>query len=254
MSVKFNGVDAGNGGVRWYNPETGHVQEKSLDDYGLTHDISEIEFSRQIIKTKMRNMELHPDHKQCKETEGAFCINGIWSDKDLRITFATGNRDKIVISKNLTDFLFCSTNQPFTSCYKLANGTENKLKLYNKITGYYITYITQETAEYFYNGRNYIHPKMNARAWLFESPDGINFTVGRPYGKSGYELRDALRRWLPTGTTIGWKLSEEQENVQNYQYDNFLEGKTIHDKYDNTFNTNPLYKDSPIVIKYKEQK
>ena len=66
-------------------------------------------------------------------------INGICSDDNLRITFATGARDKLVISKNLVDFLFCSTNQSFTSCFKLQNDTMNKLKKFCETDGYYIT-------------------------------------------------------------------------------------------------------------------
>lgn len=250
MALKFNGVDGGDGGVRWYNPETGKIIHKNLEDYELTHECSEIEFSRKVIKTSKRTMSLHPDHVASPNTNGAFYINGICSDENLRITFVTGCKDKLVISRNLVDFMFCSTNQSFTSCFKLDNGTYNKLARFNKTDGFYITYLTQEIGKYWFNGREYEHPKMQGRAWLFESKDHQHFTVGRPYGKSGYELRDALRRWLPNGTEIGWELNESQIALNGEEYDNFDNRENIsrHDIYDRTFNRNPLYNDSDINI------
>lgn len=252
MALKYNGVDAGNGGVRWYNTATGDVLHKTLGDYSLDHACTELQFSRQVIGTKPRGMIIHPEHTPDPGNAKAFWINGICSDKDLRITFATGMKDTIVISKNLVDFLFCSTNQPFTSCYKLQNGTKGMLEKYNECPGFYIAYITQEFVEYEYEGRTYTHPKMQARAWLFQSPDWQHFTVGRPYGKTGYELREALRQWLPNGTEIGWELSDEQKKLEDLQYDNFLAGKTQHDKYDKTFNSEALYKDE-FKIEYIEK-
>lgn len=250
MALKFNGVDGGDGGVRWYNPETGKVIRKTLEDYELTHECSEIEFSRKVIKTQKRKMSLHPDHVPSPKTKNAFYINGICSDKDLRITFVTGCRDKLVISKNLVDFLFCSTNQSFTSCFRLENDTYNRLSQFCNTDGYYITYLTQEDAEYDWRGIKYKHPKMQGRAWLFESKDHLHFTVGRPYGKSGYELRDALRRWLPNGTEIGWELNESQKNLHGSQYDNFDNCRHVscHDVYDKTFNRKPLYDDFDMKI------
>lgn len=248
MALKYNGVDAGDGGVRWYNPETGNVIHKELCDYGLDHSVSEIEFSRQVIKSKKRVMELHPDHISSPETKGAFYINGICSDKDLKITFSTGIRDRLVISKNLVDFMFCSTDQSFTSCFKLENETYSKLKRFNETEGFFITYIYQETGKYIYQGKEYEHPKMMGRAWLFRSGDAEHYTVGRPYGKSGYELRDALRRWLPNGTEIGWRLNSSQIDIQREEYDNFYHGKTIHDKYDATFNASKLYSDEEDIL------
>lgn len=252
MALKYNGVDAGDGGVRWYNPETGNIIHKELSDYELDHNVGEIEFSRMIIKSRKRVMTLHPDHKESPETKGAFWVNGICSDKDLRITFATGMKDRIVISKNLIDFLFCSTDQSFTSCFRLDNDTYDKLEMFNGVEGFFISYITQENVDYEYRDTVYNHPKMMGRAWLFRSNDGQHYTVGRPYGKSGYELRDALRRWLPNGTEIGWKLNDQQKNIQRHEYDNFFCGKTIHDKYDKTFNSKKLYTDEDtILIKVK---
>lgn len=256
VTLRYNGVDAAEGGVRWYNPENGKIVHKTLEDYELTHECSEIEFSRKIIKTTPRNMVLHPEHVPSPDTVGAFYINGICSDKDLRITFATGARDKLVISKNVVDFLFCSTNQSFTSCFKLANGTERKLRTFQETEGYYITYLSQDNAECEYCGQKYIHPKMQGRAWLFESRDHQHFLVGRPYGKSGYELRDALRRWLPNGTEIGWKLNDAQIKLDGLQYDNFDLRNNVfcHDVYDKTFNPKALYDDQPIKIKLVEDK
>lgn len=252
MALKYNGVDGGEGGVRWYDTATGNIVHKGLDEYGLDFNCTELQFSRQVIKTKPRHMIPHPAHVPAPGKKGAFWINGICSDENLRITFATGTKDTIVISKNLVDFLFCSTNQPFTSCYKLQNGTQNMLTRYNECPGFYIAYITQEFAEYEYHGKTYTHPKMQARAWLFQSEDGQHFTVGRPYGKTGYELREALRQWLPNGTERGWNLSEAQKELEHKQYDNFYDGKTRHDKYDRTFNAEPLYRDE-FKIEYIEK-
>lgn len=248
MALKYNGVDAGDGGVRWYNPETGNVIRKSLSDYELNHSVGEIEFSRMIIKSKKRVMELHPDHKPSPETEGAFYINGICSDANLRITFATGMKDKIVISNNEVDFLFCSTDQSFTSCFRLDNDTMGKLKRFHEADGIFISYITQEDADYEFRDVVYHHPKMMGRAWIIRSANCEHFTVGRPYGKSGYELRDALRRWLPNGTEIGFKIPKTLEPIQREEYDNIYRGQTIHDKYDATFNRDKLYRDEEEIL------
>ena len=248
MALKYNGVDAGDGGVRWYNPETGNVIRKELSDYDLDHSIGEIEFSRMIIKSRKRKMELHPDHKESPATKGSFYINGICSDENLRITFTTGLKDKIVISNNEVDFLFCSTDQSFTSCFKLDNGNFDKLRRFNKADGIFISYITQEDCEYEYNGVKYKHPKMMGRAWVIRSENCEHFTVGRPYGKSGYELRDALRRWLPNGTEIGFKIPDTLMEIQREEYDNIYRGQTIHDKYDATFNKKKLYEDDEEIL------
>lgn len=253
MAIKFNGVDGGDGGVRWYDANKGEIIHKNLEEYGETHECTELEFSRKHVGTHPRNMYIHPDHIESPGTEGAFWINGHCSDKDLRITFATGERDKIVISKNYVDFMFCSTDQSFTSCFNLSHG-DGQLKLFNRCPGYYITYITDGESDYEYCGKMYTHPKMQARAWLFESSNGQHYTVGRPYGKSGYELRDTLRRWLPNGTEVGWKLSEEQlETCNGHQYDNWDVEKTVHDRYDATFNSKPLYDDQSIKIEIKDK-
>lgn len=250
MGLKYNGVDGGDGGVRWYDTDKGVIIHKRLSDYGMTHDVTELEFSRRIVKTKPRDMKIHPDHVEAPDAEGAFYINGVCSDANLRITFATGMRDKIVISKNVVDFLFCSTNQSFTSCFRLGNG-DRKLRNFAKCPGYYISYITDSEAEYEYCGHKYVHPKMQARAFLYESEDNRHYTIGRPYGKNAYELRDALRRWLPCGTEIGWELSDAFKGLCGEQYDNFDRDKTIHDAYDKTFNHKPLYDDAVIKIRYE---
>lgn len=252
MGLKFNGVDGGDGGVRWYDTEKGVVLRRDLDAYGLDHSCTELAFSRLVVKTKPRGMILHPDHKPSPETKGAFYINGICSDENLRITFATGMRDKIVISKNLVDFMFCSTNQSFTSCFRLGNGAA-RLRNFANCPGYYITYITDSDAQYKFNGREYTHPKMQARAFLYESGDNRHYTIGRPYGKNAYELRDALRKWLPCGTEVGWPLTDAFKALNGEQYDNFdnRENITIHDRYDKTFDNTALYNDAEIEIRYK---
>lgn len=238
MALKFNGVyqDV----LRWYNSESGEIVAKPYE--GVTK--KEILFSRTVLKTKSMTLTIHPDHTPDKN---GFWICGYQADKDGRITFQTGNKNRIVISKNETDFLFCSTNQPFRSCFSLQSGGPTQLKVLQRTPGIYITYVTQENADFEYRGHTYTHPKMSGRAFLYVSQDGRKFTVGRPYGKNGFELRDALRRFFPNGLHIGWELSEEQKAVTNIEYDNFNDTHTIHDKYDNTFNDGSLYKAGGII-------
>ena len=242
MALKFNGTST-DFALRWYNTATGEVTSKAYD-----HDfLTEATFSRGILKTKPRQLTIHPDHVADKD---GFWLNGYQADKDKRITFTTGVKDKLVISKNETDFIFCSTNQSFVSCYRLMNGTEEDLRRMARCEGIYIVYTTQENGEYNWCGKVYTHPKMSGRAFLFESSDKRNHTCGRPYGKVGFEIRDVLRRWLPNGLSVGWKLSDEQKELVCFEQDNFSrEGITIHDRWDKVFNTNELYSDGiPLFI------
>lgn len=245
MPLKFNGIFKT--GMRWYDPANGEVHLKA---YMKRHQ-SEIEFSRDVLKSKPREIAIHAQHTP---DPAGFWLNGYQADKDGRITFATGTKDRFVISKNLIDFWFCSTNQSFTSCFRLTNGCmQRDLKRLQETPGIYIVYTTQEDGEYAFNNCIYTHPKMSGRAFLFESPDHTKYTCGRPYGKTGFEIRDTLRHWLPNGLDVGWDLSESQKQVQDVQYDNFSDGKTCHDAFDEIFNDNELYKDG-LNIKIKEKK
>lgn len=241
MALKFNGTST-DFGMRWYNTETGEPISKPYEDKYIT----EIEFSRGVLKTKPRHLVIHPDHKP---DECGFWFNGYQADANNRITFATGVKDKFVISKNEIDFMFSATNQSFWSCYRLQNGTRNDLIAMAKCPGIYVVYTTQEDATYKHGGKEYTHPKMSGRAFLYESEDGKHHTCGRPYGKVGFEIRDLLSRWLPNGLSIGWKLSDEQNKLSYFEKDNFDDGITIHDRWDCVFNTDELYYRDGLPLK-----
>lgn len=243
MALKFNGTSTENA-TRWYNTATGEIIEKKYDEPYFT----EIEFSRAILKTKKRNLVIHPDHKPDKN---GFWFNGYQADENQRITFSTGVKDKLVISKNEVDFMFCSTDQSFSSCYRLERGVEGELKEMSKAEDIYIVYTTQEDGEYTYKMKKYIHPKMSGRAFLYASKDHKCFTCGRPYGKTGFEIRDVMRRWLPSGLSIEWELNDDQQILSRFQQDNFngCGGKTIHDRWDKVFDTLELYTDGlPLIV------
>lgn len=247
MALKFNGA-AMCFATRWYDTATGEVKEKAYTEPYTT----EIEFSRAILKTKKRNLKIHPDHVPSND---GFWINGYQADKDQRITFTTGVKDKLVISKNAVDFMFCTTNQSYASCYRLQNGTESSLKRMHKCPGIYIVYTTQEDGEYEWHGVNYKHPKMSGRAFLYESEDKRHYTCGRPYGKVGLELRDVIRRWLPNGLEIGWELSNEQRQLVDFERDNFGQDETTmkmvstHDRWDYIWDTGELYYQDGLNLK-----
>lgn len=246
MALKFSGTSM-EFALRWYNTETGEAISKP---YNSPYD-TEIDFSRNVLKTKPIKLSLHPEHKPDKD---GFWINGCQADKNKRITFATGTKNKLVISKNEVDFMFCTTNQPYASCYRLQNGTETALKKMQKCEGIYIVYLTQQDAEYTWHGTTYTHPKMSGRAFLYESIDKRHYLCGRPYGKLGFEIRDALRKWFPNGLEIGWDLTDEQSDNARFERDNFndIDGKTIHDRWDEVFNTDELYTDGiPFIINDK---
>jgi hypothetical protein len=85
---------------------------------------------------------------------------------------------------------------------------------------------------------------MSGRCFLYESLRDNKYTIGRPYGKNGFELRDALRRWLPNGSDIGFELSKEQQDLAYFQQDNFRSRNTIHDNWDQVWKDGGnLYKD-----------
>lgn len=247
MALKFNGTTMGFG-LRWYNTANGNVTEETYKYPYLT----EVEFSRNVLKTKQRNLVIHPDHVPDKD---GFWLNGYQADKDGRITFSTGVKDRFVISKNEIDFMFCTTDQSFASCYRLQNGTESSLKHMQKCPGIYIAYTTQENAKYIWNAKEYEHPKMSGRAFLYESNDKRHYTCGRPYGKTGFEIRDVLRRWLPNGLEIGWKLNEKQLALADFERDNFdggYGGIIIHDRWDKTFDTDELYYKDGLKLKFND--
>lgn len=234
MALKFSGTSM-EFALRWYNTETGEAIARPYDSPYAT----EIEFSRNVLKTKPVKLSLHPEHKP---DSNGFWINGYQADSENRITFATGTKNKLVISKNEVDFMFCTTNQPYASCYRLQNGTHSNLKKMQKTEGIYIVYLTQQDAKYDWLGIEYTHPKMSGRAFLYESIDKRHYLCGRPYGKLGFEIRDALRRWLPNGLEFGWELTEDQMENARFERDNFeMDGKAIHDRWDEVFNTNELY-------------
>lgn len=246
MTLKFSGTSM-EFALRWYNTETGEAIQKP---YSSPYD-TEIDFSRNVLKTKPIKLSLHPEHVPDKH---GFWINGCQADKNKRITFATGTKNKLVISKNEVDFMFCTTNQPYASCYRLQNNTENALEKMQKCEGIYIVYLTQQDAEYIWKDTTYTHPKMSGRAFLYESVDKRHYLCGRPYGKLGFEIRDALRKWFPNGLEIGWELSEEQLDNARFERDNFeMDGKAIHDRWDEVFNTGDLYYTDgiPFVINGK---
>lgn len=245
MALKFSGTST-DFALRWYDPEKGDAIQRTYDKPYAT----EIEFSRAVLKTKKRTLTIHPDHKPDKN---GFWLNGYQADKDNRITFTTGIKDKFVISKNEIDFLFCTTNQPYASCYKI-DAVHNSLKLMCKCQGIYITYTTQQDAQFIWRGEEYTHPKMSGRAFLYESEDRRHYTCGRPYGKVGFEIRDLLRRWLPNGLEIGWELSDDQKNLIEFERDNFSnDGRTIHDRWDRVFDTDELYYTEGIPFRFDNQ-
>lgn len=243
MGKKFNGVFENK--LRWYDTESGDIQEV-LYNYDTR---SEVEFSRTILKTNKMTMSIHPDHKPAHD---GFWWYGYQADENQRITFQTETKNRIVISKNEVDFLFCSTNQSFRSCFSLYSGGPYQLRELHKTPGIYIAYVTQENGTHTYDGVEYVHPKMSGRSFVFMAPNGVDVCVGRPYGKNGFELRDAIKRFVPNGISVGWELSDAQKGVTNIEYDNFTDSLARHDKYDAVFDKSLLYDDTPVVEIIKE--
>lgn len=235
---KFNCVI--NSRLRWYDTATGSTFE-TVDESQFGK--SELDFSRIILKTKpitITGLGEAPFLSDIKsEKPSPFCFNGIKSDENDRIIFKTEGKPVVVISKNLTDFLYCSTGQPFRSCYALTyEGSDRKRDLtsLHAQKDVYIVYITQETDVFEKTGVKY--PKMQGRLWLYTN--GLQYGAGRPYGVKGFELREALRKLVPGGLSTGFNLNMEITFDLNDNVDR--EKKFCHDRLDGVFNTEKLYK------------
>lgn len=239
---KFNGVYECY--HRWYDTETGDITRVKYNGAYA----SEIDFSRNVLKTK--KLDLVPEIPS-EVDKDAFYINGIPS-KDGRISFKTGGKLRLFISKRLVDFLYCSTNQPFRSCYRLdfAGYTPECLKEMRDNKYVYIAYLSQEEmpnenqiAKLWCNDDT--APKMQGRAFLYTN--GNKFLVGRPYGKQGFELRDALRRFFPNGLEeFDMPHDSFSNRLISFQNDNLYETgcdivKIVHDRLDKCFDKTRLY-------------
>lgn len=245
---KFNGVYEHY--LRWYDTESGAIV-KTLYKGDFC---SEIEFSRARLKT--RQLGISPVIPEVVE-EGAFYINGIPSSGG-RIAIKTGGKPTLYISKRLVDFLYCSTNQPYRSCYRLGNAQVTEgLREMQKSPYIYIAYLSQEEMPNDnYDGVRLCPddktvPKMQGRAFVYT--DGEHFLVGRPYGKYGFEIRDALKRFFPNGLeefdvrAFNQKIIDfEKDNINS----NFLDGgvRICHDMLDMCFRKRDLYQGSKIWI------
>lgn len=243
---KFNGVYENY--LRWYDSETGNIiKTKYTGDYA-----TELEFSRKRLKT--RELSITPVIPEVVE-DGAFYINGIPSAGG-RIAIKTGGKPMLYISKRLIDFLYCSTNQPYRSCYSLSNGVDPKLEEMWKSPYIYIAYLSSEEmpndhwAAQKYNLKEQTVPKMQGRAFVYT--DGEHFLVGRPYGKYGFEIRDALARFFPNGLEE-FRLAGFNENIIAFEQDNImqcLDGSVLfcHDRLDKCFDKTALYQRKKIWI------
>ena len=242
---KFNGVYESF--LRWYDSETGDIiRTKYSGDYA-----SEIEFSRKRLKT--RKLGITPVIPEVVE-EGAFYINGIPSAGG-RIAIKTGGKPTLYISKRLEDFLYCSTNQPYRSCYGLDRDVHKSLMQMWKSPYIYIAYLSQEEMP---NSHHYgkelcpkveMVPKMQGRAFVYT--DGEHFLVGRPYGKYGFEVRDALRRFFPNGLEE-FKVPCFDDKIVLFERDNIVaefgvpDVKICHDTLDFCFDKGALYQRKKI--------
>ena len=238
---KFNGVYLDY--LRWYDSESGEVvRTKYSGEYK-----TEIEFSRKKLKTT--KLEIKPVQPEVADND-SFYINGVAS-KGGRITIDTGKKAKLYISKRLVDFLYCSTNQPYRSCYRLGICDTNNLVKMHADPHIYIAYLSQEemdnNVEYALRHTTYEDKpaKMQGRAFVYT--DGKKFLVGRPYGKYGFEVRDALRRFFPNGLEEFYldKASLE-DGLIAFETDNFdaydeRRVKVCHDRLDNCFDKSVLY-------------
>lgn len=241
---KFNGVYEV--WLRWYDTDTGEiVRTRYNGDYA-----SEIEFSRKRLKT--RALGITPVIPEIIE-DGAFYINGVPSSGN-RIAIKTGGKPTLYISKRLVDFLYCSTNQPYRSCYSLDRDVSDYLKKMWESPYIYIAYLSQEEMP---NGHicgkrlcpgDETVPKMQGRAFVYT--DGTHFLVGRPYGKYGFEVRDALRRFFPNGLEE-FKVGAFNPEIVSFERDNiepFPDGsvKFCHDTLDQCFDKKVLYEKAMI--------
>lgn len=243
---KFNGVFETY--FRWYDTETGEItRTRNTGDYA-----KEIDFSRKRLKT--RELALMPVIPEVVEKD-AFYINGVPSS-DGRIAIKTGGKPTLYISKRLIDFLYCSTNQPFRSCYKLDNIVEDGLKKMWESPYIYIAYLSQEEMPnehpvgQQYCSKDAMVPKMQGRAFVYT--DGVHFLVGRPYGKYGFEVRDALRRFFPNGLEE-FTLDGFDNKIVSFERDNIYQkanGKIAfcHDTLDFCFDKGSLYQKAKIWI------
>lgn len=245
---KFNGVYEGF--LRWYNSETGEVVRTKYNGEYKT----EIDFSRGRLNTKM--LDIVPVVPEVVEKD-AFYINGIPSSGG-RIALKTGGKPTLYISKRLIDFLYCSTNQPYRSCYALDRGIEDNLKKMCESPYIYIAYLSQEEMPNTeWRAKKYcpseqMVPKMQGRAFVYT--DGTHFLVGRPYGKYGFEVRDALRRFFPNGLEE-FNIDYFNQSIVNFERDNididcFRAGgvKIVHDLLDKCFNKSSLYQKGKICL------
>ena len=241
---KFNGVYECF--LRWYDSETGDiVRTRYNGDYA-----TEIEFSRNRLKT--RKLGITPVIPEVVE-ENAFYINGVPSGGG-RIALKTGGKPTLYISKRLVDFLYCSTNQPYRSCYSLDRGVANELKKMWESPYVFIAYLSQEEMpnDHFEGKRlcpkDETVAKMQGRAFVYT--DGEHFLVGRPYGKYGFEVRDALRRFFPNGLEE-FNLGAFDAGIVEFERDNIVclgngEVKFCHDTLDYCFDKLSLYKRGKI--------
>ena len=243
---KFNGVYENY--LRWYDSDTGEiVRTKYNHDYD-----TEIEFSRGRLNTK--KLDIVPVIPEVIEKD-AFYINGIPSSGG-RIALKTGGKPTLYISKRLVDFLYCSTNQPYRSCYALDKGVEVNLKEMCESPYIFIAYLSQEEMPnnnwraLKFTKADQMVPKMQGRAFVYT--DGTHFLVGRPYGKYGFEVRDALRRFFPNGLEE-FDVAAFNQRISNFERDNIQQdydgsGKTyfVHDLLDKCFNKKALYQKDKI--------
>lgn len=280
--LKYNGIL--NSNYEWYNKETccrqsiffdtivdGISNEESRPTKEIVNELrDEISFSRKYLGTKKLE-NIHISQKHIPDPEGKWFM-GYQADKDGRITFETNNGLFLVISKNPVDINYCTSDQPYASCYKASNSynflTSFVLKTVN--TKYvWISFITDGSkrisedddafvGSYDYgdgNGSTHIdlhqeHFIYKGRAWIYVDNTGANFMVGRPYGKYGYELRDAIRRLSPTGLT-----TFELDNTCFYQtYDNISYNNVVFDKYNSISDSSLIININPFSKVKKNDK
>ncbi len=244
---KFNGVYECF--LRWYDSETGEIVRTR---YNHDYD-TEIEFSRGRLKTKP--LDIVPVFPEVIE-KNAFYINGVPSSGG-RISLKTGGKPTLYISKRLVDFLYCSTNQPYRSCYSLDRGVQTDLKRMWESPYIYIAYLSQEEMpNETLAGKSMCPddktvPKMQGRAFVYT--DGSHFLVGRPYGKYGFEVRDALRRFFPNGLEE-FQVDIFNQKIVDFERDNInpTYGSTsvnfVHDLLDGCFNKKALYEKGKICL------
>lgn len=243
---KFNGVYETY--FRWYDTESGEItRTRNTGEYS-----SEIEFSRNKLKT--RELSINPVIPEVVDKD-AFYINGIPSSGG-RIAIKTGGKPTLYISKRLVDFLYCSTYQPYRSCYSLDRGVRRDLTRMCESPYIYIAYLSQEEMPNSHPEgvcacpKDLNVPKMQGRAFVYT--DGTHFLVGRPYGKYGFEVRDALRRFFPNGLEE-FSIGAFDQQICGFERDNIAEligdkVKFVHDTLDFCFDKNKLYQKGKICV------